>query len=1057
MEMESSGKLFLISEIPHFNLQFLNQFQAFIALFVVLDSYRRERYATIDAILIRPVSNVSYTVGKWLGMIGILLYVNILNIFITLVLHLFALNAPFSLIPYGFYLLFWTLPTLIFVTSLTYCIIHLTRNLFITLTAILLSLYVGINHLPNIFFGTFDPFADQITSLFSELLGFPDLHMYLVQRLTYTLWGISLLTISIRISKRIPNKIKTHGESSILAASLFIIGCVCCYYYGQTRQDEYTRRECYRQTYLSVENLPKVHTRKHDISFEQKNSTIYLNSKIVVENTLPRTLPQFILYLNPRLQITKLIAGQKELRYRRDNQIIYIDTLILPGDSICLNMAYQGKIEDQICYLDIPDAEYYKSLQTKRFAYTEKDYTLLTPECLWYPASRPPVSIHNPYSVVNDFTYFTLSVVHPTNETAISQGDAQKTKKGTNYTNRIPLPGISLVLGEYEKKCLQVDSTLVEIYYWKNHKNLISMYPTITNQDVQQARETIINFYQRSLPSYPYHKLAFAETPVHFSSWYRTWKKGSEFIQPEMVLASERGNPILPSLPEDHFQASLCAQQVLACLHEQTNPYYIINRKAIMLQNIFRVNFAMDESIFTSKYNDYYLSNTTISPIQIYDSTIPVLNHIVQLLLQEHANLIILDYQSENSQKSAYTLADAYLATHSLADMPKDTLPYYLTEIVLTRKATELYLYLNAKLSREGYNRFIECFSNTYRFQEISLTQFCQAIREQADINIENYLAAWYTQSGLPTFQIRDARCTPLVNPEGDTQYLITVKIHNASSREGFLCLRDTRIGIPSWKKYHDLAPNSFNEICIITEYPLREFFIDMGITRNKPALTKIEVKQVSSPIQRDVKEGLYPIDSLFFQSRTSDIIVDNTDTGFRLISPPRRKRLKDYFLVKQDKWFMLNDKLVTGVFNVVSDNSQWRNVYNPNYYGDIEKSAYQIEAGNGEFKAEWKTQLPRAGRYRVYCYIPPVNKMQTQKKGDMIVNTMLQEWQTYFCIRGTDQVHEIELTTVAYETGWVLLGTFDLSQGESKVILDNRGLPGTLVYADAVKWELTK
>lgn len=1058
MDMESSGKLFSISEVAHFTTQFLNQFQAFIVLFVVLDSYRREFYATTrEAILIRPISNISYTVGKWLGMVGILLYVNILNIFITLVLHLFAMEAPFAWGPYGFYLLFWLLPTLMFVSALAYLITHIIRNTFIALSVSLLFLYMGINHLPYILSGTFDPFADQITSLFSELSGYPERGMYLTQRLTYILWGIALLLTSISFSKRIPNKVKTLKHTRTLAAWLLITGGVCCYYHGYTRQNEYTRRAAYQHSYLAAEHLPKVHTQKHDITFEQKGKQIHLTSKIIAENKYTQALTPVILYLNPRLDITSLTNRGNGLKFRRDNQIIYIDTTLLPGDSLCLEIKYQGGIDGQICYPDIPEAEYHRSLQYKQFAYTGQDYTLLTPECLWYPTSRPPVTLNDPYAVVEDFTYFNLSVNHPKNKTAISQGNAQKIKTGTSYTNRIPLSGITLIIGEYEKKSLQVDSTYIEGYYWKIHQHLASKLPQITPADVRQAQATVIHTYQRDLPPYPYSKLVFAETPEHFTSWYRPWKRRSEFVQPEMVLVSERGKPIFYTPFPKKDETVRYVQGILLQLHERVKSYFTTHRIAMFLQNIFRIYSHPEESIYSSRYNNYYLSNNAVQLVQVHDTAIPVLNHIVQLLLQAHANLINFHSQAADSPQSSYSMANAYLTTHSLADLPNSTLPIHLTETVLQQKAMELYLHLHTTLSQERYNLFIERLLSTYRFQEISRKQFCQIIEEYANIGMDKYLTNWYKQSGLPTYRFRDVQCTPYVTPEGDTRYQISVKIQNDSDREGHLSLRETiHANAHDLKKYYIIAPHSFNEILFTTEYPTQKLYIDMGTARNNPTLTALNVEQKPLSPQKG-KEGIFPTDSSCFISQANEIIVDNMDPGFKLIAPPQRKKLTDYFRIKHDKWTDLNDKIVTSVYSMKQDKAQWEYAYNPNFHGDVEKTAFQIEAGNGEFKAEWTTDLPHAGRYHIYCYIPPINKMQMRQNGTASMSIMLQEWPTYFNIRGGEYLHEIEHTTIAQETGWVLLGTFNLPKGESKVILDNRGLPGTLVYADAIKWELTE
>ncbi|MEI3422060.1 MAG: hypothetical protein V8R91_14000 [Butyricimonas faecihominis] len=93
-------------------------------------------------------------------------------------------------------------------------------------------------------------------------------------------------------------------------------------------------------------------------------------------------------------------------------------------------------------------------------------YTLLTPECLWYPT----VAFHT-FPVALQFAdrYFTdyvLTVIHDSSYTVISQGEASQTGHGTRFDHAHALPGLTLCMGRYPTREITIDDTRFELYYF---------------------------------------------------------------------------------------------------------------------------------------------------------------------------------------------------------------------------------------------------------------------------------------------------------------------------------------------------------------------------------------------------------------------------------------------------------------------------------------------------------------------------------------------------------------------------------------------------------------
>ena len=66
-----------------------------------------------------------------------------------------------------------------------------------------------------------------------------------------------------------------------------------------------------------------------------------------------RVLPE------PLLQIEKLTRQGEDIPYKRDAQVIIAEYKLHPYESLELDITYNGSIDENICYLDITDEEYY--------------------------------------------------------------------------------------------------------------------------------------------------------------------------------------------------------------------------------------------------------------------------------------------------------------------------------------------------------------------------------------------------------------------------------------------------------------------------------------------------------------------------------------------------------------------------------------------------------------------------------------------------------------------------------------------------------------------------
>ena len=390
-----------------------------------------------------------------------------------------------------------------------------------------------------------------------DVLGHTNLFPYLVQRLTFLFLGMGLLAFTIAMVNRLPLHPKKNILLNALGCIILIIGIGCGFIYFTRFSQIDNQRKLYSERYKKYNNIDKVHLIDQEIVFSQNDKKITVNSHIKIQNRNHREIDKIVFYLNPSLQVEKLTRQGEAIPYKRDAQVIVAEHKLRPYESIELDIAYNGSIDENICYLDITDEEYYDT-QTgssilrfgKRYAFVQDKFTLLTPECLWYPSTFPPVNPEAPYNIRKNFSNYTLKVIHPDNRTILSQGTLSQAGDTTIFRNKEQLPGISLAIGDYEKKSILVDSVQIELYNFKGHDFYSEVFPNISDTLTGFLQDVKSEYELRKGRKYPYQKFIMAETPISYTGYVRNWKGNSEQLQPEIVFLPE----FATTLPSSNFK-----------------------------------------------------------------------------------------------------------------------------------------------------------------------------------------------------------------------------------------------------------------------------------------------------------------------------------------------------------------------------------------------------------------------------------------------------------------------------------------------------------------------
>lgn len=1054
----------LPSFIPYMNAYLFNGVQALLIVFLVAEAEKRTRMTTMEPLWTRPSTNEELMWGRVLGLGGVVIGLNVVSILVTMAMHLMTQPWAFDAGIYLFYFLTLTLPSLIFFLGISMFVVYWIRSQGIAIL-LLLALVAGMVGSAGWLHGELDPLARTIPAIFSVEVGSANLGLFLLQRLMFSCLGGALLLFSIFCVERLTGiserkNVLRLGGTGLLLVAVFAGGSYEGYFVKGGKQ-----REIFRQAYTRSEGKVGVHVLEHDIYFKEKVKNMQASSRMKICNGLDREIPSIVLYLNPSLAISRLTCEGEEEKYTRNEQVIEINRTVHPGDTLEIEMEYEGGIDERVCYLDLSDKEFYdtkaNSVSVYRFgnrqAFVGEEVTLLQPECLWYPQGVAPVNLSSPYERQVDFTRYSLTVESAVGRTAVSQGEARRLEGKTFFRHEHALQGISLCIAEYDNRSIVVDGTRYDVFFFKGSNFLIrtfeapeKVFKTVI-RDIKFITESTVcqmdDDYKRKAmevwrmqgkidgespdaysPSgrYPYKWFIAVETPISFFKPVRSWARGEERQQAGLVFLPER------------------------IAHWGGTRYNMRNGREVEEWNLVETNNLKGElnMIFKAEncnVESMFCGNTFF----MISDEFPAIHEVIKILGMPVDKLEVALQAPERMRD----VVD-YLRGYSLEQVfsEKNISPKLLGEII-EWKTIELKEYLKHELSEEELYDFYNRFLQEHLFETVDVDQFCEEYAERFGGDLKERLRTWYKRDHLPVLLLEDVvlvESREEENNENGRGYGSTFarfKVYNPGDLEGLVVVPGAKIEGKKVRSFL-IRAHECKEIRLKMTYP--GLMITLPLAQNNPPGRYVLVDEMR-PLEGDTLTGVFPADSSVFHPHPGEIIVDNRGEGFKLIEP------------QGEKLFTLLRGGPKSWDRTKRNYDRWVEMIDNRFYGAVVHDAYCKSVGEGRYKAEWTTQISEAGEYEVYFYNGDFFKMglpfQARKKGTCI----------YYTVHDSSGDHEIRIEPAEESIGWVSLGKYYFEKGEVKVVLDDRGEINVaeeqvkrerevmqykqMIVADAVKW----
>lgn len=1055
----------LPGSIPYLNMLFYNIAQAIIAVFMASDFLKRDyKLNTTEVIYMRSMTNGDYVLGKLLGILFVFISLNLLVYLFAFVVNLVFADVPVYFGAYVLYFLVMSLPSLLFIIGLAFISMILVKNQ--ALTFILVLGYVAI----TLFFLStkvnylFDYMCWYMPLAFSDFTGFTDLGPIFIQRLLYLSLGLAFIFLTIFSIRRLPQSPFLTKISIILAVALFMVAGTLGYiHYGAYSQFKNSRSSMIALNDESSSG-PVVTVKSCDLKLEHIGKKLIATANLHLLNENDEKMDKMIFSLNPGLKVESIKQNNKSLQFERDFHILTISNGLSAGETTNIEITYSGTFSQNSSYLDIDDEQYnlmhnigpYK-LEIK-YGYITPNYVLLTKENLWYPVPGVTSGSKINPQWKKDFIDFSLSVKTREGLTAISQGELLESENGAfKYHPENPLSQLSLVIGEYEKRSIIVDSTEFNLYTHVKHNHFVPYFTEISDTLGSLIRETKQDFESEINLDYVFPRLSLIEVPAHYVTHKRRIGLVEERIQPEQMFLPENG---LALYSTDFKRTKKYSNRRNADMNRD------VSEKQTQTSMFTRFLAEFRDNSMRRRYNDV---SGNFAPAY---SLIPLYFQYVSFFEAKEYPLLGNAFESFLNTKygggesifgrfftgmSDDEKASLLLRDNSMAELLADPEHFSQIKDVIRVKSDFLFKRLVGTVGQENFDAWLNQLLKEHTFKPIPMERFIADLQKNFGINFIDWLGPWRDDKSLPGLFVSNIKAFEVLKGNM-SMFQASFTLSNEKSVPGLVAVEfrgggrgggrgGDRFGPPAATDLRiiNIEGEQAKEIFILLDDEPRMMSINTIMAENLPQtfihrIEDIELNKNAVPF-----DGEKLLDKIPPFTVPGEYIVDNEDSTFIVETGDKKSMLQKFLNLK-------DEEEEYSAFRFYRPPSNWLKTTFDDFYGKYIHSAYYVRSGSGDKTAAWKVQLESSGQYDVFAFNPQIQMRFGRERGRGGRGGSNYVGELHFKIYHDDGVEEVLLDAPNADKGWNLLGSYYLSQGEAKVEITNESNE-RLVIADAIKW----
>jgi hypothetical protein len=641
----------------------------------------------------------------------------------------------------------------------------------------------------------------------------------------------------------------------------------------------------------------------------------------------------------------------------------------------------------------------------------------------------------------------------PAGKTPISQGEVNVNGDVYKFKPEYPLPHISLVIGDYHKKEITVDSVVYSVFHHPRNDFFMKYLDQLPDTLGYLISDVENEYEDAQKLSYPFKRLQFVEVPFEFTAYKKINESNQAFVQPETVFWPEEGGEIrqfdFRRQLRDMDQQASRENQVLTEKQKQANVFNDLIRKVFTKQIgsgwVYEAN-DFDRADY-SLFPNYYDFNSGISSKEW-----TLLNRSISTYLRNDKQ-IQRDYSREVNGISFTEECNTLMRTKPVTKIITES-DFSKVSKSLSLKSEYLFSYLGQTMGENNFRSFLYKWVNEHQHQLSSYEDFRSAIRTTFHVDIDPIIRQVYSETSQPAFEILEVQKYEVM--DGDRKrYQVLVKAKNSGNSDGVLEVKFNHKVRSDDEDYYpklneEVAEEAPGRLSVIEQGQTKLFGYVMDEKPNDVSINTIISRNIPSVIDISMgtltrREGgiLFDGERVVENQEAPghyEVIVDNEDPGFTNFSPIKPTILKAYLDSKRDA-----QQKYYGPWD--SSYSRWLATTGSDFFGTIIRSAHFTRSGNGEKIATWTPELKEEGFYDIFIYLRGKNQNEfTGRDGDG------RQFDYQYIVRNGDGTDNIKFNITNAEPGWNYLGAYYFNKtGGSVSLTDQCDLRA--VYADAVKW----
>ncbi len=665
-----------------------------------------------------------------------------------------------------------------------------------------------------------------------------------------------------------------------------------------------------------VASMPRVTVTRCAVDLRHRGRSMEASSALRFENRTDGPVARYHFSLNPGLRVTSVSRAGSNVSFERKRHMVMVTpgSPLPPGAADSLIIRYRGGIDEDACYADIDvdgreSHEAVMGMKARRFAFITKKYLLLTPECLWYPASGAPYGSVFPGALARDFVRFALRVEASPRLVAVSQGEAVKTGEGIwSFAPEYPLPRISLAIGDYEKKAVTVDGLEYAVYVKRGYDYFSKTLSALSGELPKYIRE-YREYYEGDIGrSYPFKRFMIVEVPVHFFCHRYFSSPYIETVQPETVFLHEKGvgefradfertmsdqkrnNRSANRIMTDEEISARCFKTFVwfAFFYRFSESATVrLYEREIVKPGWSLVRAGTPESSYNTNVfpNFYFFTNSFASESD------PLLDTALDLYFYSKAPFI-------SFKDTKYEQVGALMGGKSPGEALADPRLRTCGPEILGCASETLFYRLASEVGERKLDAFLTDFLDRNRGRSVPADSLYAAYRTAFGSGMEDAVRDMLSGSGIPACIVTNARVYEVPDTDGPW-FNVRFTAHNPNTATGTFAASvqlesegrgDYFTQPPSFTRYFTLSGGAAKEVGFIVDKAFyRSLRVQTLLSENRPNSYPVAIGPAQTGPDYQPLEGSCTLDAPPAYAGPSEVIVDDDDPGFEIVSGAKR------------------------------------------------------------------------------------------------------------------------------------------------------------------------